>query len=94
MTIKDAMLKKAEARLKQADAEIDRMTARAEEAEADSKIRLNRELAELKDQQRAFQNRASELESARDDALEDLREGFERAWSTLSNSLERAASHF
>lgn len=94
MTTKDAMLEKAEARLKQIDAEIDQMMAKAAAAEADAKLMMEQEIANVKEKRTAFRNRVAELKIASEDASNDLREGFERAWSSLSDALGRAAARF
>ena len=91
---KDALLEKAEARSRQIDAEIQRLKAKADEAEADMKLNLERDLKEVQQQRKAFQNRISELKSSSDQALNDLQEGFERAWTALSDSVSAAAARF
>ena len=91
---KEAMLEKAEARMKQLDAEVSRLRARAEEADADLKLKVEEELEQVKRQRRTFENRIDEIRQAGEDALVDLSDGFERAWSTLTNHLERAAARF
>lgn len=94
MTTKDAMLEKAEARLKQIDAEIDQMMAKAAAAKADAKLTMEQEIATVKEKRTAFRNRVDELKTASEDASNDLREGFERAWSSLSDALGHAAARF
>jgi len=91
---KEAMIEKAEARISQLDSEVSRLRAKAEEAEADLKLKVQDELDEVKRDRLAFENRVDEIQQSGEDALADLSDGFERAWSTLSNHLERAAAHF
>ncbi|MGE0624819.1 MAG: hypothetical protein AB7I04_17545 [Pseudomonadales bacterium] len=94
MTKKEAMIEKAEARLSQLDAEVKRLHAKSEVANAELKLKVQEELAEVKRHRRTFENRIDEIRQAGEDALVDLSDGFERAWSTLSNHLERAAARF
>ena len=94
MTKKEAMIEKAEARLSQLDAEVKRLRAKSEVANAELKLMVQEELAEVKRHRRTFENRVDEIRQAGEDALVDLSDGFERAWSTLSNHLERAAARF
>lgn len=94
MTKKEAMIEKAEARLSQLDAEVKRLRAKSEVANAELKLKVQEELAEVKRHRRTFENRIDEIRQAGEDALVDLSDGFERAWSTLSNHLERAAARF
>jgi DNA repair exonuclease SbcCD ATPase subunit len=94
MTTKDKMLEKAEGRLKQIDAEIDRMLAQAAATEAEARLAMEREIAAVEEKRTAFRNKVSELKAATDDASDDLREGFERAWASLSDALGRTAVRF
>ena len=91
---KDAMLDKAEARMKQIDAEVDRLKAKAEEAEADHKLEVENQLSELKTRRREFSERVDALKEAGDDAITDLGKGFEQAWSTLSDAMGKAKARF
>jgi len=91
---KEAMIEKAEARISQLDSEVSRLQAKAEEAEADLKLKVHDELDKVKRDRLAFENRVDEIRQSGEDALVDLSDGFERAWSTLSNHLEQAAAHF
>ena len=94
MSRKEAMIEKAEARMAQLDAEVSRLRAKAEEADADLKLKVQEELDEVKRHRRTFENRIGEIRQAGEEALVDLSDGFERAWSTLTNHLERAAGRF
>ena len=91
---KDAMLEKAEARLKQIDAEVDRLKAKADEAEADQKLAIQKRLDEIDEQRKSFKTRVQEIRDAGDDALQDLSNGFERAWSELTDAVGRASARF
>lgn len=91
---KEAMIEKAEARMSQLNAEVSRLRAKAAEADADLKLKVQEELDAVKRDRRAFENRIDEIRHAGEEALVDLSDGFERAWSTLTNHLERAAARF
>lgn len=91
---KDAMLDKAEARLKQIDAEAARLKAKADETRADRRLGLQERLHELKKQRRSFSSQVKELRQASDDALGDLNAGIERAWTEIRNATSRAGDRF
>ena len=91
---KDAMLEKAEARMKQIDAEVDRLKAKAQEADADRKLELERQLSDLMGKRETFKSRVQDLKNAGEDALSDLSDGFEQAWTTLSDALDSAKTRF
>lgn len=94
MTTRDAMLQKAEARLKQIDAVVDRLRAKAEGGDADITRNVNEALKAVKQPRMAFENRMNELKDAGEGALADLRDRLERAWTSLIESVQRAAVRF
>ena len=94
MTDKQTYIEKAEARMKQWDAEIDALKAKAQEAGADAKIEASERLEELKSQREAASQKLNELKASGDAAWEDTKDGFEGAWSRLSTALEKAQSRF
>jgi chromosome segregation ATPase len=94
MSKKEAMIQKAEARRAQIDAEVQRLKAKVDEAEADYRLHLERQLEELRGHRAELESTASRIREAADDALNDISDGFERAWATMSESLRKAKSRF
>jgi chromosome segregation ATPase len=90
MTDRSAYVDKLKARLDQWDAEIDKLTAKAAEAKADARIRLDHAIEDLKAHRKAAADKAKEAYDASDDVWEDLKDGFETAMHKLSDAFKSA----
>ena len=94
MNIKESYQQKLQAHLDDWSADIDKLKARADEAEADTKLEYYKKVAELKEQRAAAKKKLTELMAASDDAWEDLKTGTESAWLALGESVKTATSRF
>ncbi|UUX51171.1 coiled coil domain-containing protein [Nisaea acidiphila] len=94
MTDKDPYIAKAKARIDQWDAEIDKVKAKAEEAEADAKIEYRRQADEMRAQRNKAESRLQDLRAASNDAWENLKSGFETAWKDISSAFDSAKSRY
>ena len=94
MSMKDAYEKKLEAQLNEWSAEIDKLKAKADAAEADQQLEFYKQVEELRLMQQAANEKLSELKDAGDDAWEDLKAGVESSSDSLSASLKSATSRF
>ncbi|MDP8244748.1 MAG: hypothetical protein P9L94_11745 [Candidatus Hinthialibacter antarcticus] len=94
MNMKDAYIQKLEAQLNQWGAEIDKLKAKAENAQADAKIEYSFQIDELNSMKDAANDKLTELKNASDDAWEELKAGCEHAWATFSESVKTAVAKF
>jgi uncharacterized coiled-coil DUF342 family protein len=94
MNIKESYRQKLQAQLDEWGAEIDKLKARADRADADIKLEYYEQIDDLRVKQQAVTDRLAELKSASDDAWEDLKAGVESARFTLGEAVERAAARF
>ncbi len=94
MSTKQAYEKKLQAKLDEWSAEIDKLKAKANSAEADTQLEYNRLIDELRTKQNEAQKKLDELKEASDDAWEDLKAGIENAWDSLGSSIKSAVSRF
>jgi predicted nucleic acid-binding Zn-ribbon protein len=95
MTVeRDAYVEKLKGKLNEWNAEIDRLKAKAEQAEAESKIRYSRQLNDLKEKRRELESKIAELQKSGESAWENLKEGVEKAWESLKEGLAKAKSQF
>lgn len=94
MSMKDAYEQKLQAQLDEWGAEIDKLKAKADNAEADAQLEYYKQIEELRSMQETATNKLAELKDAGDDAWEDLKAGIDSAWDSLGNSLKSAASRF
>jgi hypothetical protein len=93
-TNKEALMDKFNARLKQAEAKIDLLKARAAEADADTRMHLQKELEDLKSRKDQLTDKLSRLQDASGDAWRDLQAGAQAGWEAFSGAVERAVSRY
>lgn len=94
MSEKDQYVEKAKAKLDQWNAEIDKLQAKADEADAGSRIEYQKQLDEMRAKRDEAQVRLKELAEASDDAWEDVKAGFDKAWDNISGAFQSALSRF
>ena len=94
MSMKDAYEKKLQAQLDEWGAEIDKLKAKADNAEADAQLEYYKQIEEFRSMQEEATNKLAELKDAGDDAWEDLKAGIDSAWDSLGNALKSARSRF
>jgi uncharacterized coiled-coil DUF342 family protein len=92
MNMKESYRQKLKAQLDQWSAEIDKIKARADKADADVKLEYSEQIEDLRVKQQAAKEKLAGLLSASDDAWEDLKAGVESAWLTLGEAIDRAAA--
>jgi len=94
MSMKEAYEKKLQSQLDEWNAEIDKLKAKADSAEADAQLEYYKQIEELRSMQDAAGKKLDELKEAGDDAWEDLKAGIDSAWDSLSSSVKSAVSRF
>jgi uncharacterized coiled-coil DUF342 family protein len=94
MSTKDAYKQKLQAQLSEWNAEIEKLRAKADNAEADARIEYQKQIEELRSMHETASAKLAELKGASDDAWEDLKVGIDRASSSLSEALKAAKSRF
>ncbi len=94
MTDKSAYLQNLEAQLDAWDAEVQKLQAKAKDAQADARLNYAEQLNLLQARRREVAERMEELRNAGEDAWEDVRVGVDAAWSSLNNALDKAQQRF
>lgn len=94
MSMKEAYEKKLQSKLDEWSADIDKLKAKADSAEADAQLEYYRQIEELRTMQETASKKLDELKAASDDAWEDLKAGIDSAWDSLSSSIKSATSRF
>lgn len=94
MSMKVAYEQKLQAQLDEWNADIDRLKAKADKAEADTQLEYYKQVEELRTMQQAANEKLTELKAAGDDAWVDLKAGLDSAWDSLGNALKSASSRF
>ena len=85
---------KLDAQLKEWNAQIALLKAKAENAKADAKIDHYKTIETLQAKQDAARTKLQELRNAGDDAWEDIKTGAENVWTEVKVVFQSAASRF
>ncbi len=94
MSMKESYEKKLQSQLDEWAAEIDKLKAKADSAEADAQLEYYKQIEELRSMQDEAGRKLEELKGASDDAWEDLKAGMDSTWDSLSSAVKSAASRF
>ncbi len=94
MGLKEAYLSKREAELKEWDAEIMKLHAKAEQAQAQVQITYYEQIAALRVQQTTVRDKLAEMRQATGEAWESVKVGFDSAWTDLKSGLAGAVAKF
>lgn len=89
-----AYQEKLDAQLKEWDAKLNLFTAKANSLKADAKIEFDQQLETFRTKRQAAVSRLEDLRIRGGSALEDLKEGTEKAWSELAKAMDNIAAHF
>ena len=93
-TDRQALIDKIDAELEQARLQIEKMQARAKEAEADARLDMNEQIRKLKQKRDDAADKLEEFKVSGANALDDIRSGAEHAWRELSSAAKSAAQRF
>ena len=94
MSNRDAYVQKLKTKLDEWNATIDKLQAKADQAEAETKIAYENQLADLQAMREDVDEKISEMEQADESALEDLKQGVENSWQILKVGFSNAKSEF
>jgi len=94
MSMRETYIQKLQAQLREWDAEIDRMKAKADQAEADMRAQYEAQIKEMQGKQQAAWEKLEEMRQASDSAWEDLKAGMEIARDAFGNAVKSALGRF
>ena len=94
MASKEAYQKKFEAQLKEWDATLAQLSAKAQKATAEARISFENELESLKSKRASAHKTFEELGKVGETAWEDLKDRVEQGWHDMSKAIDKAASRF
>jgi uncharacterized coiled-coil DUF342 family protein len=92
MTDKDAYVQKLHRKLDEWNAEIDRLKARGDQAEAKGRAEYHKQIQELTERRQAAQKKLEEMRQAGESAWEDLKSGVQNAWDAMEAAVKSARS--
>jgi predicted ATP-binding protein involved in virulence len=85
---------KIDAQLKEWNAQIDLLKAKADKAKTEAKIDYYKTIDALQHKQEEARTKLKELKAAGDEAWEDVKKGAEKAWAEIKTAYKDAASRF
>lgn len=85
---------KMAAQLKEWDAEIRKMEAKADAAKADLKTDYQQQISELRRKKQEAQKKLTQIQEAGEGAWDELKDGLEQSWKTLESSVKNALAKF
>ena len=91
---KNVYEQKYQAKLDEWNAEIDKLAAKARQADADARIEYEKQIQTLRDYRRDAEQRLNELRKSGEDAWRDVREGAEKAGDEMERALKKALVRF
>jgi phage host-nuclease inhibitor protein Gam len=94
MSSREEYLKTFKAKLVEWDADIDRLEAKANEAQADAQEQYHKQLDNMREMRKEAMARYSEMQDAAADAWEAMVQGSEKAWSAWLSAFDEARSKF
>jgi hypothetical protein len=94
MKTKDEYIESLASELKEWSAQIDLLTAKAESAAANVKLKYDEEIVALRAKQHEAAEKIKELQGAGGDAWESVKETADRGWDELRTGLASVVSKF
>lgn len=94
MTDRQLYIRKIQAKLDEWNADIDKLQAKADGANAEMHLRLRQEVEHLKQQREKVTKQLAALQKASGSAWDDVKDGLENSWNALDNAMASAWSRF
>lgn len=94
MENKKAYQERMEAELREWQAKIDVLKAKADKAQADQKLEYEEEIESLREKQEEVRERLEELQEAGEDAWQEVKAGLDAAWEEMRSATDRALDRF
>lgn len=94
MSSRDEYVRKMQAKLEEWNADIDKLTAKANEVSADIRSEYGEQIEALKAKQAAARQKIEEVQKSGENAWQDLKSGVELAWGAIEEAIDSAKSRF
>ena len=92
MGMNDEYVARMKTQLKKWDADVDALTARAEQASAEARAAYHVKIKELRANRDVAQKKFDEIRAASESAAAKMQAGMEAAWKTMQSALEKVSS--
>lgn len=94
MSDKEQYRQKMQAHLDEWKAELEKLKNKASRVDAETRMKMKNDIADLEKKLEAGRAKLTELEKAGGEAWESAREGMDAAWKSLKTGFSDAASKF
>lgn len=94
MGMKEAYQEKIEAQLKEWSARLTELKAKADQATADAKLEMHKQIDDLRARKEAAQQKLNDLKATGSEKWENLKAGSEKAMEDLKDAWEKIKSRF
>ena len=94
MDNREELIQKMKAQLDQWGIEIDALSAQAEAAQEEAKLKFQVQIEALKQQREEARQQLHALQASSEDAWDTLRDGMESAWESVTKAIKDAMSRF
>ncbi len=94
MSAKDEFVRKMHAQLDRWNAEIDVLAAKARVAEAEARADFEEQLEDLRRERDKARQKLEALDAASEGAWQDLKNGVEQAWDSVTQAVHSATFRF
>ncbi len=94
MSQRDAYIEKLHAKIDEWNADIDKLMAKANQLEADSRMEYKRQAGILKRKREEIERKLNEIKVSGGGAWEDLKSGMDLAWESMNEAVKSALSRF
>ena len=91
---RDAYVQKLKAQLDEWNADINKLEAKSDQAEAGAKIEYHKRIADLRARRKVVEDKIGELQQAGEGAWEDLKSGVQGAWDAMEQAIKSARTRF
>ena len=91
---REAYVQKLKAKIDEWNAEIDKLAAKAEQVDADSKIEYQKQIDGLQAKRDELERKISDIREAGEGAWEDMKAGVESAWEALDEAFKSMSERF
>ena len=91
---RDAYIQKLKAKINEWNADLDKLSAKADMAEGEAKIRYLQQMEDLRAKRKDIANKIDALKDVSESVWEDLRQGIETSWETWKENFHKARSEF
>ncbi|WP_421621288.1 hypothetical protein [Alkalilimnicola ehrlichii] len=94
MSERNEYLEKIKAKIDEWNADIEKLQAKARQAEAEARIRYHDQIEELRRQRNRAEENLKEARGASEEAFREMRTRLEGAWDDISKAFRKAVDRF